>query len=680
MVNLYEKKYYINREMSWLEFNKRCLDEAMNSKNPILERVKFLSICYNNLEEFMMIRMPGILLDAPSFAQNDPDYINRQEILGMIDAKIIELYAGYETCWKKLKNVLSKHGIKIKKVDDLSDKQKEWVRAYYKKRVHTLLTPMGMDVSHPFPFISNSSLNLVYKIKGHKISKYARVKVPPLLDRFVVVPGKPTAEYVTIEDIIKDSSKLLFPGMKVIGAYAMTVVRDADVKVTIDEACDLMSAVEESIDERKMGFPVCVFLDHRCPSDVRQLLASNLKLEPRQIINAKGPLSLSSLFQIANLDRSDLKENPMLPYVHPNFREGSNVFDVIKAKDRIVFHPYETFGTIVRFIEDSAKDPFVQSIKICLYRVGRDSSIFKALKLAMENHKNVSVLMELRAKFDEDRNIKWARALEQIGVNVVYGPVDLKVHSKLLQVVRLEGEQLVRYTHMSSGNYNVVTAKQYSDISFLTANKEIGEDVGELFNALTGFFGQREYKQLLVAPITLKNQIIAKIKREIQSHKEHGGGHIVMKANGLVDMDVIASLYEASIAGVKIDLNIRGLCCLRPGIKGISENIKVISIVDRFLEHARIYYFENNGHSEMFMGSSDLMPRNLFARVEVLFPVLDSNLKERIRDKILKIYFEDNKRAKILQSDGTYIPVKKSGKKDIRSQQWFIDKRGSWHE
>ncbi len=468
--------------------------------------------------------------------------------------------------------------------------------------------------------------------------------------------------------------------MKIIGAYSLTLIRDADVKVTIDEACDLMSAVEESIGERKMGFPMCAFLDSRSPEDVRQLLIKNLDIDPRQIIYAKEPVSLSSLMQLTNIDKPELKEKPMMPYIHPKFKDCPELFNVIKAKDRILFHPYESFSTIVRFIEESAKDPYVQSIKICLYRVGKDQSIFRALKLAIENHKNVSVLMELRAKFDEDRNIQWARALEEIGVNVVYGPVDLKVHSKLLQVVRLEGESLVRYTHIGSGNYNVATAKQYSDISFLTANKEIGEDVGELFNALTGFFGSREYKQLLVAPLTLKSKIIEKIEREIQSHKEHGNGHIMMKANGLVDVDVIAALYKASSAGVKIDLNIRGLCCLRPGIKDVSENIKVISIVDRFLEHARIYYFENNGHSEMFMGSSDLMPRNLRARVEVLFPVLDENLKERIKNKILNIYFMDNTKAKALQADGSYIPVKKSSKKTIRAQQWFIEKRGSWHE
>ena len=680
-VDLYSKKYYINRELSWLEFNQRCLDEAMNTKTPLLDRAKFLAICYNNLEEFMMIRMPGIVVQTPSAVQNDPDYIERPIILGKIYEKITSLYHGYEVCWRRLKKDLAKNDINIKAIEELTEQQKAWVREYYKKRVHTLLTPMALDVSHPFPFISNNSLNLAYKLKGNNHPVYARVKVPiPLLDRFVKVPSEHGADFVLIEDIILDSSECLFPGMKIISANTLTLIRNADVKVTIDEACDLMSAVEESIEDRQMGFPVAAVFDSRCPKDVRTFFIQNLKLNQIQVLTTKETMCLSSLWQIANLDYPNLKERPMTPYTHPDMQDDYDLFSAIKKKDRIVFHPYETFGTVVRFIEQSARDPDVQSIKICLYRVGKDPSIYRALEMAINNHKNVSVLLELRAKFDENRNIKWAKDLEEIGVNVVYGPVDLKVHSKLLQVVRLEDDRLVRYTHMSSGNYNVSTAKQYSDISFFTANDEIGEDVGELFNALTGYFGRREFKHLLVAPLNLKETLIEMIEREITVHKEHGNGHIMMKANGLIDADIIASLYKASIAGVKVDLNIRGLCCLRPGIKGVSENIRVTSIVDRFLEHSRIYYFENNGDPDMYMGSSDLMPRNLMARVEVLYPVLDKDLMRRIRDKILLIHFADNVKARLLLPDGSYELVPKDGKRPLRSQEWFIENRGIWHD
>jgi len=441
-----------------------------------------------------------------------------------------------------------------------------------------------------------------------------------------------------------------------------------------------MSAVEESLEGRDTGFPVRMCVESSMPRDMAQLFAKNLKLMPLQVLHNKDAIFLSGLWEIADLNLPQLKEKLYTPYTPQELSEDANLFDAIKKRDWILFHPYESFSTIIRFIHDSAIDPAVQSIKVCLYRVGKDPSIFQALKIARERGKTVSVLMELRAKFDENRNIQWAKDLEKIGVHVVYGPLELKVHSKLLQVVRLEGKSLVRYTHLSSGNYNVSTAKQYSDISFLTANQEIGEDVGELFNALTGYFGPRNYHHLLVAPITLKDVLIEKIEREIRYQEQYKNGYVAMKANGLIDADIIATLYKASIAGVKIELDIRGLCCLRPGIPNISENIRVTSLVDRFLEHSRIYYFNNNDEPEMYMGSSDMMPRNLIARVEVLYPILDKKMMVSIRENILKIHLADNVKAKMLLSNGSYVSVPKKGKKSLRSQQWFIENRGIWHE
>ena len=678
-VDLYEKKYYINRELSWLEFNQRCLDEANNPDNPLLERVKFLAICYNNLNEFLMIRMPGLIVHTPSLAMTAPDYINNDKIIGLVSERMNKLYSDYEVCWKNLRKLLSKEKIRIRGIDELSKEQLECVRKYYKERVHMMLTPLALDISHPFPFISNNSLNVAFRLKGEENGVvYARVKVPDTLDRFVrVSAGKSRLEYVLIEDIIKDSAHLLFPGMSILGSYSFCIVRNADVKITIDEACDLMDAVEESINGRDMGYPVAMIAESSMPKNMLAKFLKNLDLTEQQVITTKEALALSSLWQLYGIDRPSLKEKPLIQTTPSDLTEDSDIFEWIRKRDRILYHPYETFSNIIRFMKQSAVDPNVQSIKICLYRLGSDPSIFEALKAARMNGKSVSVLMELRAKFDEDRNIKWAKDLESIGVHVVYGPVNLKVHSKLLQVVRLESGHLVTYTHMSSGNYNVSTAKQYADISFLTVNKEIGEDVSELFNALTGYYGQRKYTHLLVAPATLKSSLIKKIENEIKVHEANGNGHIIMKANGLVDQDIIASLYKASMAGVKVDLNIRGLCCLRPGNPEVSKNIRVISIVDRFLEHSRIYYFNNNGKPEMYMGSSDMMPRNLLARIEVLFPVLDKELMKSIKENILDIHFADNVKAKELKEDGTYVPVKKEGK-PLRSQQWFIDHNGCW--
>lgn len=678
--DLYDSKYYINRECSWLEFNRRCLEEAEDESNPLLERVKFLAICYSNLDEFYMIRVPGILSRTPI---PGPDYRMRtySSLLEEVTGTVRDLESEYMLCWSGLVSELSAAGITISRVDDLDSDQQAWLSRFYKERVHPLLTPLALDVSHPFPFISNNSLNVAVRLYDkNREQLYARVKVPVgVLPRFVQIPCDDGIQFVMLEEVLERHVSSLFPELDVVGAYTFKVTRNADVKVTIDEACDFMTAVEESLEDRDVGFPVRMIVERTMPSDMVKLFSRNLKLSDLQV-QRTDVMGLADLWQLYALDYPKLKEKRFDPYLPPELAEGADLFEAIRQKDWVLYHPYESFSTIVRFVNDAADDPDVQSIKICLYRIGRDPSLVKALMKAKENGKTVSVLMELRAKFDESNNILWAREMERIGVHVVYGPVNLKVHSKLLQVVRLEGERLVRYTHMSSGNYNTSSAKQYADLSFLTADPVIGEDVGELFNALTGYFGPRMYSRLLVAPLTLKSSLIEKIEREIRVCGETGSGYIAMKANGLIDADIIASLYKASIAGVRVELNIRGLCCLRPGIPGVSENITVISIVDRFLEHARIYYFENGGSPEMYMGSSDMMPRNLLARVEVLFPVLDRRMMALIRDDILKVHLRDNVKARALRSDGTYVHVGRGpDERSLRSQKWLIDHRGCWH-
>ena len=452
--DLYDEKYYINRELSWLEFNRRCLEEAMDKSNPLLERVKFLAICYGNMDEFFMIRVPGIIKKTPI---PGPDYsaVNYNGLMEQVSSPVQHLVYQYGECWGLLKQDLAEEGIMITRVEDLNPDQTAWVSEFYRERIHPLLTPLALDVSHPFPFISNNSLNIAVKLKDSDGDNlYARVKVPVgVLPRFIRIPSSRDEVYVMLEDIIENHIYSLFPGFDVEGAYTFRVTRNADVKVTIDEACDFMSAVEESIEDRDIGFPVRMVVEKTMPQEMVNLFGRNLKLQPVQI-HSTDAIMLVDLWQIVGLDYPKLKEKTFEPYTPPALADGMDIYDAIKRKDWILFHPYESFSTIVRFINTSADDTAVQSIKICLYRIGKDPSIIRALMRARENGKTVSVLMELRAKFDETNNILWARQLEAIGVHVVFGPVDLKVHSKLLQVVRLEGNRLVRYTHMSSGNYN----------------------------------------------------------------------------------------------------------------------------------------------------------------------------------------------------------------------------------
>ncbi len=686
-IDLYDPNLYINRELSWLEFNRRCLDEANDASVPLLERLKFLAICYGNMDEFFMIRVPGIIngiaAGAPILDAPDIDH-NNFRLLSNINIKVRDLLNRYTECWNDLRSSLSKKGIMILNFKDLTDEQVQAVDHFYDERIHALLTPLALDTSHPFPFISSNTLSLATKMKNSNgPNMYARIKIPlGVFDRFIRIPSESSAmNYVMLEDIVRHNVHKLFPGFNIEGVYAFRVTRNADTKVTIDEACDLMSAVEESVEDRGTGFPVRMVTESTMPADMVEIFGKNLFLTPEQIHRSDSPLMLNSLWELYGLNMPELKEADFKPYCPPELAEGQSIFEAMSKRDWLLYHPYESFGIIVRFLQEAANDPKVQSIKICLYRIGNDPSIIQALANAREQGKNVSVLMEIRAKFDETNNIQLAKGLEQMGVHVVFGPVELKVHSKMLQAVRLEDGHLVRYTHMSSGNYNVSSAKQYADLSLLTVNSGIGEEVGELFNSLTGFFGPRDYKNLLVSPLTLKSSLLEMIDIEIEHMKKNGHGYIVMKANGLIDADIISSLYKASIAGVKIDLNIRGLCCLRPGIPGVSENIRVIRVVDMFLEHARIYYFENGGDPKMYMGSSDMMPRNLIARVETLFPILDKDMLISVRDNILNIHLSDNVKASELTSDGTYVPVtRKKGEPKVRSQQWLIQNRGCWHE
>ncbi|MGC9358107.1 MAG: polyphosphate kinase 1, partial [Anaerolineae bacterium] len=473
---------------------------------------------------------------------------------------------------------------------------------------------------------------------------------------------------------------MLFSGMEVVAAYPFRVTRDADLEIEEDEAADLLAAIEESVGLRDFGSVVRLEVSDAMPRQIREILTANLDLAPYQVYTMEGPLGMKDLMELTKVDRTDLKDQPYMHSIPPQLTTGESLFSVIRKQDMVLYHPYDSFTPVVDFIREAARDPDVIAIKQTLYRVGQNAPVVDALLEARENGKQVAVLVELKARFDEENNIVWARALEHAGVHVVYGLVGLKTHAKICLVVRRERDGIQRYVHVGTGNYNAITARVYTDLGFFTSDPEIGADASELFNALTGYSRQDIYRKLLVAPGHMRQEILGRIEREKEHHKKHGGGYMALKMNALVDKPSIQALYRASQAGVKIDLQVRGICCLRPQVPGLSENITVTSIVGRFLEHPRIYYFRNGGDEEMFLGSADLMPRNLDRRVEVLFPIENPRLRTRLRDNVLMVHLRDNVKARELMPDGSYVHVEpKPGKPALNSQRWMIEHRGIWH-
>ncbi|NIA20004.1 MAG: polyphosphate kinase 1 [Xanthomonadaceae bacterium] len=691
---------FLNRELSWLQFNRRIFNEVLDSNQPLLERLKFLAICGSNLDEFFMVRVSGLrrqlrkgVLKAP------PDGMTPSEQLAAIRREMLSLLQQYRQCWKKqLLPELAANGISFTRIKKLPAIQRKVLRHYFKKQIFPTVTPLAMDMGHPFPFISNLCLNLLVIMRDkEKEEKYARIKVPlELFDRFIPVSSEgegcvvsrstedrlhPQQTLVFLEDLLANNLDLLFPGLKIIGAYPFRVTRDAEVEISLDQAADLLTAMEEGIETRRLGKPIRLQVDHRMPKKLRKFLGDYLGIQEELIYSFAGPLRLSDFWQLLRLDRPDLKDTSFHGFIPPSLVEGEDVFAAIRKRDQLLFHPYDSFTTTINFLQQAATDPQVLAIKIALYRIANPSPIINALLMAKQNGKAVAALVELKAKFDEENNIVWARSLEEAGVHVVYGLLDLKVHCKALLVIRREEEEIVHYVHLSSGNYNNITAHSYGDLAYLTANQEIGHDVANLFNSLTGYSRYAEYHQLLVAPRFLRQGIISRIEREIVQHQKSGQGYLAFKLNGLLDKAIIQALYRASMAGVKVDINVRGICALCPGIPEISENIRVISIVGRFLEHSRIYYFRNGGEEEVLLGSADLMPRNLDKRVETLFPVLDDAIRSVLINQILKIHLQDTHKAYRLCSDGNYEMIAPTDDQEpFSSQQWFIDHRGCWHE
>ena len=686
--SLDDPSLFINREISWLRFNQRVLEEAMGD-HPLLERVKFLAICGSNLDEFYMARVPGLYRQAEKGAlEPSPDGLSPQEQLDLIKREVDRLNAEYAKVWKeRMLPDLAKAGVRIHRMEDLSDGQRARLREYFERDLFPILTPMAIDAGHPFPFLSGLAINIAATLRdgsGHE--HLARIKVPSgLFPRFVSVDGARATggqeiDLVPMEALVMANLDMLFTGMEVVSAYPFRVTRDAEIEIELDDASDLLTAVEEGVESRRIGEPTRLEVSADMPDPMVSFLASKLDLPMDLIYRTSAPLGLVDLWQLHGIRRPDLLDAPFLPYVPRELSGEASILDNVCRRDIVLYHPYDSFQPVAAMIKQAAVDPDVLAIKITLYRVDRQSPIVEALMEARRHGKAVAAVLELKAKFDETNNILWARQMERAGVHVTYGMVDIKVHAKMCLIVRRGPGGLVRICHLSSGNYNCQTARTYGDLGYITCDKEIAADVSDLFNALTGYSHRERYRKLLVSPHGIRQGMMERIEREIERHRTHGDGYMAFKLNALVDKGIIEALYRASMAGVRIDLNVRGLCSLRPGIKGVSDNITVTSIVGRFLEHARIFYFHNGGDEEMLLGSSDMMPRNLNRRVEVLFPVRDGRLRKAIKENILDVHLRDNVKARRLLPDGTYERVApKEGEGPLNSQAWLLEHRGIWH-
>lgn len=691
-INLNDPQYYFNRELSWLEFNRRVLAEALDERTPLLERLKFLSIFSSNLDEFFMVRIAALKKQvAAGVSKLSMDGRTAQQQLEAITKVLTPMFQEQHRHFEKvLKKSLVKSGIHLLNYVDLNQEQRSYINSYFEDYIFPVLTPLAVDPSHPFPYISNLSLNLAVILKDPQIEHelFARVKVPKVLPRFIALPEELRQKYrgnagvwtgVPIEQIVTHNLEYLFPGMNILESYAFRLTRNADLSVEEDEADDLLLAIEKELQKRRIGgSSVRLEVEASIPVELRSMIMQELSLEENDVYDVDGLLSLGDLISFLSLPLPDLKDEPwnsVLPGRLSRLQQeedestgdGENFFSVIRNGDLLVHHPYHSFSnTVLRFVTEAAYDPNVLAIKITLYRTSGDSPIVKALIAAAQNDKQVVALVELKARFDEENNILWAKKLENSGVHVVYGVAGLKTHTKITLVVRQEKEKIHRYVHIGTGNYNPKTAKLYTDLSLFSCREDLGADLTDLFNFLTGYSRQKSYRKLLVAPVNLRERMIEMIDREAENCRQGKTGRIVAKMNSLVDQPVIQALYEASQAGVEIDLIIRGICCLRPGLPKISDNIRVISIIGRFLEHSRIFYFHNNGEEEIYIGSADWMTRNLSRRVEAVTPIESPEIFRDLQE-ILGVMLADNRKAWELQSDGSYIQRKPHKGEDAHS-------------
>ena len=719
--DLNKPELFINRELSWLDFNKRVLEEAQNRDNPVLERLKFLTIVSSNLDEFFEIRVAGLQQQAEAQpGKCGPDGLVASEILSEISTRVSHMVRDQYKCYREhVVPELSQAGIDLHTVADLSAAGKRWIKNYFHNDVFPVLTPLAIDPAHPFPQLLNKSLNLAVVLSipntpgqmdglrhddEHEDTRFGVVQVPRVLPRLVALPPEvsPTNRrvYVFLSSIISDYIGELFPGLEVDGCYAFRVTRNSELYLDEDEADNLLEAMQEQLQRRRRGDAVRLEVQRGCDASVIEMLLQTLELDKIDLFEVDGPVNLPRLMTVyANEKRADLKDAPFVtakPRALRNVETPDEFFQALRDDDILLHHPYDSFKSVVDFIQMSAEDPNVLAIKQTLYRTSGDSPIVRALMRAAENGKQVTALVELKARFDEENNIQWARRLEEAGVHVLYGLVGLKTHSKVALVVRREGKIIRRYVHLGTGNYNPTTARLYTDVGMLSSREDLGHDAAKIFNLLTGMSQFPGLAKLKMAPFGLRDEFIALIDRETKHAKKQARSstrasiqnsklktqnlttpRIIAKMNSLVDAEVIKALYRASQSGVQIELIVRGICCLRAGVAGVSENIRVISVVDRFLEHSRIFYFANAGEEEILCGSADWMPRNFFRRIEVIFPVENPKLKARLRDEILGASLRDNVKARVMQPDGSYaLPKRHARVEPFRSQSWFLQNAG----
>jgi polyphosphate kinase len=692
-VDLDDPKLYINRELSAIRFNARVMEEAEDTTNPLLERVNFLAIVSGNLDEFFMVRVSGLLRQLNGGSPKlPPGEMTPAEQLSAIRSEVLPLLKRSETCWTKtLVPSLKEAGISIRNLSEVRGEELQALRDQFQRDIFPALTPLAIDLSRPFPHISNLSLNLAVTLEGPSNGpRLARVKVPDVFPRLIPLDGKNLSEKVPkrdespldlvwLEDVVSANLDLLFPQMRIVGSYPFRVTRDSELGMAQDEEPDHMLAIEEGVGQRRFGSPVRLEICSKMPDDVSHVLKSNLGVRPEEVYSVRCPIGLSKLMELQKLDRPDLKEAPFTPSVPEALAKERSLFAVLQKGDLLLYHPYESFSHVIDFIKEAARDPAVVAIKMTLYRIGARSPIIDALIEASESGKQVAVLVELKARFDEETNVEWARSLEEAGVHIAYGVPGLKTHAKLCLVVRREWNGIKRYVHVGTGNYNHTTARIYADLDYFTSVPAVGEEVSELFNLLTGYSKKTDFHHLLVSPFTIRDGILSRIEREVRCHQKGGDGHIAMKMNALVDNRCIRALYLASQAGVRVDLQVRGISCLRAGVPGVSENITQTSLVGRFLEHSRIYYFHNGGKEEILIGSSDLMPRNLDKRIEALIPIQDPRCQRALRDLILNTHLGDNVKARIMGPDGSYQKRSPAQGKGLDAQRWFIENRGIWN-
>lgn len=681
---------FLNREINWLDFNAKVLDEALSPQQPLLEQLKFLAIFYNNLDEFFMVRVANILRQYRNGAANgSADRITPAKQLAEIRRRTLLLTSRAQSHWlKSLAPQLLERGVRIVRYTDLSEKQRRFLDGYFRNEIYPVLTPQAIDPGHPFPTISTTCLNFIIQLRNRdRETRFVRLKCPNNLSRFIFIPRNKEAktyaslgfdpnvrgdDILLLEDLMAQYLELLFPGHTVVSSALFRITRNTDLEIEEDEADDLLEAVRDLVEQRRFGDVVRLEIAHKASRELVDFLARRLRLQPFQIYRIKGPMGFSEFMTLYNVDRPQLKTPGIPGHISRLFQEG-DMFGHLRKRDVVLFHPYDSFKAVLDFIRRSSEDPNVLAIKQTLYRAGNDSPIVRALIEARRRGKQVVAVVELKARFDEERNITWAEELEKEGVNVVYGFIGLKVHAKLCLVVRREAGHITRYVHIGTGNYNASTAKIYTDMGLITSNEDICADVTDLFNVMTGYADRDLYRKLLVSPQAMRGPLMEMIRREIELHKRYGNGEIIFKCNQLVDAGIIRALYRASMAGVRVRLQVRGICCLRPGLPGISENITVTSIVGRFLEHSRIYWFHANGDDIMYIGSADLMPRNLDHRIEVLAPILDPELRRKIREDILEVHLADNVQTWQLQADATYTRLKPASKETaVNAQERMI--------